>query len=528
VGEAYVPPPVTRRPFPTPSTSGRTTYARRFDGGLKTGGAATSTAGGTLGRNGAGSVTSAIEALRRSNTTTPRVRAPQSPGARFRSAELDSAITSRPLPAPSAKTPATSDIRKRLSAREAKHDDATARRRARYDIKEAKANARKRRLLDPNAGKLVSTASGALATATGALVSTATRPLLGGVPLVTTATGGTDFGGYGTGTGGSDFDGYGSPFGPTPSPYGYVPSFGYWDNYGYYHSPYSSWWGWSFGWASSWGFYLGYNWGSPYYSPLSPYGYYCPSSYYYPTVINHYIYEDDYDDDDGVVVNVYQDGPVGEAVYADDSDTIINIYPDAVEADGDVEVNWLTGSTLPAGTSTAAATATTAQAAPAAGTLGPAAMRYLELGDSAFSEMRFADAVHFYARSLEFEPDRGMLHLVLADALFATGDWHFAAYSIRKALQLEPDLVDSPVDKHQFYADPAEFDRQLASLELYFEEHPTDGDARLVLALNQLFGGRPEAAKDLLENAPTQAYGETDHATALILASADRARWGQN
>jgi len=205
-------------------------------------------------------------------------------------------------------------------------------------------------------------------------------------------------------------------------------------------------------------------------------------------------------DNDDVVVNVYGAGQVGEGVYADSDDAkvTVNVQPAAV---------------APA-------------PAPAADKLGPAAMRYLELGDAAFSELRFADAVHFYARTIEFEPDRGMLHLVLADALFATGDWHFAAYSIRKALQLEPELVAAPVDKHQFYADPLEFDRQLATLELFNDEHPSDADGRLVLALNMLFGGRPEAAMKLLEGAPTQVYGETDQAAALILASAKLARWG--
>jgi len=539
-------PPAPSRAFPTPITSGRTTYAKRFDGGLTTGGRATAATGGTLGPAGTGSVTSAIEARRRALANEPRVRAPQSPGARFRGAAPETAVASRSLPAPSAKT--------RPGAEVSTHTEGTtgksARRRATYDVNKAETNARTRRLLDPKAGRLVSTASGALATATGTLVSTATRPFTGGVSRLagtdfggygTGSVAGTDFGGYGTGSGsgsGTGVDVYGNPlFGPTPSPYGSVGNFGYWDNGGYYHSPYSSWWGWSFGWSSGWGFYTGWNWGSPYCgSPYYPYGYYSPYSYNYPTVINHYIYEDDYGyDDDGVVVNVYEDGQIGEgSSYQDEKDTIINIYPDAVDADADanVEVNWLTSgeaAAAPASVGTAAGGAASAlPSAAGTGTLGPAALRYLELGDAAFTEARFADAVHFYARSIEFEPDRGMLHLVLADALFATGDWHYAAYSIKKALELEPSLVESPVDKHQFYSDPTEFDRQLASLELYYKEHPTDSDARLVLALNQLFGARPEAAMQLLENAPTQTYGETDHAAALILESATRARWGKN
>ena len=356
---------------------------------------------------------------------------------------------------------------------------------------------RSRRLASPESGALVSSASNGIAQATRAVVSTATRPFLGAAGSTLTS---SAFGGYGT-----------TAYPPTSSATNWG-SFGYWDSSGCYYSPYSSWWGWSFGWSSGWGFYAGWNWNSPY--CYSPYGYgsyypyygYSPYSWYYPTVVNHYIYEDD-DDYDQVTVNVYGGGQVGEGVYADGAGVAVDVYPDPVAA-------------APATTSGGAVQA------PAAGQLSAAGMRYLELGDTAFSELRFADAVHFYARAIEFDPDRGMLHLVLADALFATADYHYAAFSIRKALQLEPELVAAPVDKHQFYADPLEFDRQLAALELFYETHPSDADARLVLALNQLFGGRPEAAMKLLESAPTQVYGGTDQASAAILQSAKLARWG--
>jgi len=53
--------------------------------------------------------------------------------------------------------------------------------------------------------------------------------------------------------------------------------------------------------------------------------------------------------------------------------------------------------------------------------LSIAAQRYLELGDRAFREGRYFDAVQFYAKAVEFAPDQGALYLVLSDALFAAG-----------------------------------------------------------------------------------------------------------
>lgn len=532
MGEGYVR-PTRSTPFPAFNTSGRTTYAKRFNGKLLTGGAASTTRGGTLGKNGRGSVTSAITARERSQPAV-RVRAPQSPGARFRKGALESAIASTTPPSPSDGSRSLSELAKLSNRR-------TPARQATYDTKQAAKRVRARYSSDPKAGRVISAASDALAVASNALVSTAMRPLLGGTqnrprprPNGIGAPGtntGTNAGNLG-GLGGTNTYDYGN--GSVPSVYGYGYGYGsglgYWDYGGYYHSPYSSWWGWSFGWSSSWGLYAGSNYGFPhsyyggyyphsYYSPYYSTGYYSssylsPLSYSYPTVVNQYLYEG---------------GQVGEGTLAKDEDEeiIINVFPDSVDAPAGVKVNFPGEAVAPA-QATGAPIADVPTSAPLTSGLGPAPMRYLELGDAAFAEMRFADAVYFYARSLEFEPERGMLQLVLADALFATGDWRYAAFAIKKALRLEPNLVESPVDKHSFYSDPQEFDRQLASLELYYKENPNDGDARLVLALNLLFGGRPEAAVKLLENSPAKAYGEIDEARSLILSSAQRARWGAN
>jgi len=148
--------------------------------------------------------------------------------------------------------------------------------------------------------------------------------------------------------------------------------------------------------------------------------------------------------------------------------------------------------------------------------LSIATERYLSLGDRAFRENRFADAVHFYARAAELAPRQGVLQLVLSDALFATGDYRYAAYALRRAFELEPELFDSPVDKRAFYGDAELFGRQLAVLETYVEDHPADLDARLVLAANLYFGARPAAAVDLLEDTLSTALRTDPLATHLL------------
>ncbi|MEM6566817.1 MAG: hypothetical protein AAF957_00305 [Planctomycetota bacterium] len=147
--------------------------------------------------------------------------------------------------------------------------------------------------------------------------------------------------------------------------------------------------------------------------------------------------------------------------------------------------------------------------------LNRAAAYYLTQGDRAFRETRYGDAAHFYAKAVEFSPDTAILYLVLSDALFATGDYRYAAYALRQALSRDPSLASNVIDKRDFYADPADFERQLATLERFVEDHVLDMDARLVLAANYLFGGQPEAALELLQDPFSEELRGSDEGSVL-------------
>lgn len=156
-------------------------------------------------------------------------------------------------------------------------------------------------------------------------------------------------------------------------------------------------------------------------------------------------------------------------------------------------------------------------------TLSRAANQNLAQGDQAFRERRYADAVHFYAKAIEYRPNEGVMYLVLADALLATGDYHYGAFALRRALELDPSLAASDIDKHEFYADPAEFGEQLQLLERFLADHPSDGDARLLLSANYLFGRKPALAVDLLESGASAGV-RNEAAGKLILDAAKLAR----
>jgi len=155
-------------------------------------------------------------------------------------------------------------------------------------------------------------------------------------------------------------------------------------------------------------------------------------------------------------------------------------------------------------------------------TLSRLANQYLGQGDVAFRERRYGDAVLHYAKAIEFRPNEGVMYLVLADALLATGDYHYGAFALRRALELDPSLASGTLDKHDFYSDPKEFDAQLQLLERFLADHPNDDDARILLAANYLFGLKPALAVDLLE-AGASANARNEQVGKTILDAAKRA-----
>jgi hypothetical protein len=252
-----------------------------------------------------------------------------------------------------------------------------------------------------------------------------------------------------------------------------------------------SWWWWnSCGyWGSGWGWGLSFGYGWPYsYWNYPAYPYYsCWSAW--PAWYSYAVY--DHVDPAPAPVVIYEQAPAAEAEQAP-----------AAQGEASVEVRE------PAGKQDRPSDLTE--------TLGRAAGHYLTLGDRAFREGRYGDAVHFYAKAVEFSPNDGVLYLILSDSLFATGDYHYAAYALKRALELDPRLADSAVDKHGFYNDPEEFERQLRVLERYLDDHFLDDDARLVLAANYLFGKQPERAVDLLDSAFSSTVRESAAGSILL------------
>jgi hypothetical protein len=254
-------------------------------------------------------------------------------------------------------------------------------------------------------------------------------------------------------------------------------SHGYWNSW---HPGYWGWWS-NCHWSSGWGFYPSF-WFNPYYWHwyASPYysGYSWGSTE--PLVISTTIQTTEI-----IEVPVFQEAPTL------DQESLI----------AGAEVN---------------------SAAEVQSALQRAAVEYLSLGDRAFAEARYGDAVRHYARAIECAPKDAVLQLVLADSLFAIGDYHFAAHCLRRALELDPALLEVEFNKRNFYGDPSDFDRHILLLQRYLNDHILDDDARLLLGANHLFGGDPDATVALFSDSFSKEVRNSDSGR-LLLAAAQRA-----
>ncbi|MCA8975993.1 MAG: tetratricopeptide repeat protein [Planctomycetes bacterium] len=203
-------------------------------------------------------------------------------------------------------------------------------------------------------------------------------------------------------------------------------------------------------------------------------------------------------------------------LYVPSSTVIIESEPDAPPAEGDgagEEAPDESGASNGEGEVIVASSG-----APSAGsTSGDLANKYLDLGDFYFKAGRFSDAADAYARARTYAPDDAALHFVLADAAFAIGDYHFAAFLIAEGLRLDPGLASAKADKRDFYGDAKLFDEHMAALDSYLEDKPYDASAHLIRGYNLCFSERSAAAivafQRVLEIAP-------DHRAARMFLEA--------
>lgn len=122
----------------------------------------------------------------------------------------------------------------------------------------------------------------------------------------------------------------------------------------------------------------------------------------------------------------------------------------------------------------------------------------MALGDLLLREGDYEGAAAAYRKVVEAEPDNSVAKFALADALFALGRYHEAAYMARKGLTQDPGWLDAEVDKARLFKDLAEFDRLLGMLQASASASAYDNAIWFLLGYQLFYAGRLDEARSAL------------------------------
>ena len=271
----------------------------------------------------------------------------------------------------------------------------------------------------------------------------------------------------------------------------------------HHHHYYSYAWPWCFnyGWYGyygwpSWGFGFGFYWPHYYaYGGFWPYWY----AYSYPfDRVYHYGYTSYLPERVVIYENYYYDS-VGDGGYYEE------VPVDGAPVDGGGVAGGVVG-----------------EVAPAAGAAGGLPDDPLVTGDVMLRAGRYTEAVEAYRDAVDAEPDNSIAKFALADALFAMGEYHEAAYLARLGLAQDPDWLGATVSKGDLFPSVDEFERLLASLEAFAAERDYDSSAWFLLGYQQHFSRKYTAARSSMTKVAGILVG--DPLTQRVLLAIDEAK----
>jgi len=141
-------------------------------------------------------------------------------------------------------------------------------------------------------------------------------------------------------------------------------------------------------------------------------------------------------------------------------------------------------------------------------------MRMCSLNNGPISKARdYRLAVRAWRHAVVDDPKNGTTVVMLAQALFATGEYDEAAAAAQRAMTLLPEEKwREAVSKFRgFYTNIQDYSDQLIKLEKAVEEYPNDPSLRFELGFQYAYSGHPDLAlrqlDKLLELVPQDQVG---------------------
>ena len=99
------------------------------------------------------------------------------------------------------------------------------------------------------------------------------------------------------------------------------------------------------------------------------------------------------------------------------------------------------------------------------------------------------------------EPNAGIPKLALGDALFAGGDYDYAADAIRRGIDRIGDVEEALTDRKDYFKGPAELNRLMYKLRRSLKEDSQNSDSHFLLGYYEYVAGHAKAANQSFQRA---------------------------
>ena len=132
----------------------------------------------------------------------------------------------------------------------------------------------------------------------------------------------------------------------------------------------------------------------------------------------------------------------------------------------------------------------------------PDVAKYARLAREAFRDGQYDQAIRHANHAIVEEPRAGRLHLLMAQALLAVGDYREAAVAVRRGMTLldEDDWGHVVENYTEYYTDDA-YVKQMKRLVEFVKQHPKAAHARFLRGYQYGYLDYPEAARRELAKA---------------------------
>lgn len=167
-------------------------------------------------------------------------------------------------------------------------------------------------------------------------------------------------------------------------------------------------------------------------------------------------------------------------------------------------------------------------AALATGGPNPEAIEHLDRGAEYFRAGRYIEAMHRFRMATLADLDFGVSKFAYAHALFALGNYEYAAFEIRKGLEVLPDWIVMGGDLKQMYDNPEDFEDQLSALKCCLDLWNGDENVMLVLGYVSFFSGDLYGAEQAFLQLSRTAFVENANAADLFLQTIDEIKQQMN